>query len=275
MGDDEVGAALERAQVLDDLGRDREALDLLVPLLGRHPDHADLVVGCARLLMASGTADGLAQGRALARRAVAIDPQDADALAVLGLGLTANPLRWREARPATEQVVAIAPHDPAGAGPVRRRAGRAAAARGPRCRAAAAEIALEELNPFDRTASAEVDALIARALALDPEGSEAHVLRARADLDGTSGQRQAAYLEAVRLDPTSREALAGIDDELTFPLRLGFWLMWVLVALQAVLLLTGVRPGPVPGLVALLLVLPLADVLHRARRRRRLRRLGA
>ncbi len=86
------------------------------------------------------------------------------------------------------------------------------------------------------------------------------MLRAKADLDGTSGARQAAYLEAARLDPTHREALAGVDDELTFPLRLGFWLMWLLVLPQAVLLALGIDGGPVLGLLALLVVLPLAWV---------------
>lgn len=228
--DDEVGAALERAEVLDDLGRDREALDLLLPLLGRHPEHPELVVACARLLMSTGTPEGLDQGLSLARRAVALDPQDADALAVLGIGLTTNPLRWREARRATEQAVAIAPHDPAvwiaHAQVLKDTVGkrgdaRAAAERAvqllpedPGAALLLAEIAVEELNPFNKTAAAEVHALVARALALDPENPDSHVLRAKADLDGTSGQRQAAYLEAARLDPSNHAAIAGIDDEL-------------------------------------------------------------
>lgn len=274
MDDDEVAAALERAEALDDVGRDGAALDLLLPLLTRYPEHGQLVVECARLLMSSGRPEGLAEGLSLARRAVALDPQDADALAVLGLGLTTNPLRWREARRATEQAVAIAPHDPAvwiaHAQVLKDTVGkrghaRAAAERAvqllpedPGAALLLADIAVEELNPFDRTASAEAHALVARALTLDPENPDAHVLRAKADLDGTSGRRQAAYLEAARLDPSHREALAGVDDELTFPLRLGFWLMWVLVVVQTVLLLTGVGPGPVPGLLALLVVLPIA-----------------
>lgn len=276
MGDDEVDAALERADVLDDLGRNGEALDLLLPVLGRHPEHSGLVVTCARLLMSSGTPAGLDQGLSLARRAVALDPQDAGALVVLGIGLTTNPLRWREARRATAQAVAIAPHDPAvwiGHAQVlkdtvgRRGHARAAAERAvqllpedPVAALLLAEIAVEERNPFNQAASAEADALVARALALDPENPDAHVLRAKADLGGTSGQRQSAYLEAARLDPSNREAIAGIDDELVFPLRAGFWLMWVLTALQTVLLWVGVGSGPVLGLVALLLVLPLAWV---------------
>ncbi len=273
---DAVAAALERAESLSDVGRDRAALDLLLPLLARDPDHPLLVVECARLLMSSGTQDGLDEGLRLARRAVALDPQDADALAVLGLGLTTNPLRWREARRATEQAVALAPHDPAvwlaraqvlkdtvGARGSARAAAERAVQLAPEDAGAAlllAQVAFDELNPFDRRAAAEVDALVARALALDPASADAHVLRAEADLDGTSGERQAAYLEAARLDPTHREALAGVDDELTFPLRLGFWLMWLLVVVQAVLLVLGVDWGLVLGVVALALVLPLAWV---------------
>ena len=271
-----MAAAPERAEALSDLGRDRAALDLLLPLLVQHPDHPLLVVECARLLMSSGTQDGLDEGLRLARRAVAPDPQDADALAVLGVGLTTNPLRWREARRATEQAVALAPHDPAvwlaraqvlkdtvGARGSARDAAERAVQLAPEDAGAAlllAQVAFEEPNPFDKQAAAEVDGLVARALALDPENADAHVLRARADLDGTSGARQAAYLEAARLDPTHREALAGVDDELTFPLRLGFWLMGLLVLLQVVLLAVGLDWGPVLGLLALLVVLPLAWV---------------
>ena len=274
--DDLVAGALDRAEALSDVGRDRAALDLLLPLLAQHPDHPLLVVECARLLMSSGTQDGLDEGLRLARRAVALDPEDADALAVLGIGLTTNPLRWREARRATERAVALAPHDPAvwlaraqvlkdtvGAKGSARAAAERAVQLAPEDADAAlllAQVAFDELNPFDRRAAAEVDALVARALALDPGNADAHVLRARADLDGTSGARQAAYLEAARLDPTHRDALAGIDDELTFPLRLGFWLMWLLVVLQASLLVTGVDWGLALGLVALAVVLPFAWV---------------
>ncbi len=265
-GDEAVRVALQRADALADVGRDREALDLLRPLLVHHPDDAVLVLEIARLTMGLGTRADLREGITLARRAVALDPHDADALCVLALGLTGDVRRWREARRLTEQAVALEPHDPAvwlahaevlqgTAG--RDDAARAAAARAvelaPEDPAAAlvlAKVAVEQHQPFSKASVADAQALLDRALALDPSSAEAHVLRANLDTGGTSAERQQAFLEAARLDPTNREALAGVDDELTFPLRLGAYLMWLLVAVQAVLLLTGRNGGTVLGLVA-------------------------
>ena len=272
-----MAAALERAEALSDVGRDRAALDLLLPLLARDPDHPLLVVECARLLMSSGTHGRPGRGAAgspvgrwrSTRRTRTRWPSSASAsprTRCAGGRPGAPPSRlWRSHRttppcgsPAPRcSRTRWAPGDP----PARRRSAPCSSL--PEDAGAAlllAQVAFDELNPFDRRAAAEVDALVARALALDPASADAHVLRAEADLDGTSGERQAAYLEAARLDPTHREALAGVDDELTFPLRLGFWLTWLLVVVQAVLLVLGVDWGLVLGVVALALVLPLAWV---------------
>ncbi len=282
-GDEERDAVLLRAEALSDVGRDREALSLLRPLLALHPDDAVLTLECARLTMGLGTVQELRVGMELARRAVALDPQYADALCVLAVGLTTNPLRWREARRLTERAVQLAPDDPAAwlahaevlkdtaAGDrVSRQAAERAVALAPDDPGAAlvlAQVAVEQVKPFDNDQMADARVLVGRALSLDPQSSEAHVLRAKLDFDGTPAERQRAYLEAARLDPTNREALAGVDDELTFPLRVGSWLMWLLVAVQAGLLLLGRNGGTALGLVALLLVLPVGWVGFLAVRR--------
>lgn len=272
--DPDLQRALERAELLDDAGRTRDALDLLLPLLAQAPGDPDLARACGQLLLQTGEDADVDAGIRLLRQAVAAHPDDAETLSTLGLALTTNPLRWREARELTARAVALEPHDPAAwfahaqvlkdtvakRGRAREAAERAVEL-APESAAAAlllAEVAHEETNPFDKKAVAATQALIDRALALDPNDPDAHVLRAKADHDGPSSRRQEAYLEAARLDPSRHDAIVAFDDELTFPLRIGSWLMTLLVVVQGALIAAGVDLGTPLGLLALLVVLPLA-----------------
>ena len=261
-----MAAALDRAEALSDVGRDRAALDLLLPLLAQEPDHPLLVVECARLLMSSGTQDGLDEGlparpsgggsRPAGRgRPVRPRPRPHHEPAALARGrrVTEQAVATRTARPGR-----LARPRPGAQGHGGRQAdhARAAAERavqlapgGRGCRAAARR---RWRSTSSTRSTRQAAAEVARAGGEGarpwiPMNADAHVLRAKADFDGTSGDRGRR--------PTSRppgstrptaEALAGADDELTFPLRLGFWLMWLLVVVQAVLLVLGVDWGLVP-----------------------------
>lgn len=268
--------AIERAELLDETGRTREGLDLLLPLLAQAPGDPDLLRACARLLQSTGDPADADEGVRLLRQAVAAEPDDPEALCLLGLALSVNPVRWREARRLTGHAVEVAPLDAATwlahaqvlkdtvakRGPTREAAEQAVAL-APQSAAAAlllAEVAHDQTNPFDKRQVAATLALVQRALELDPHDPDAHVLRAKADYDAPSSRRQEAYLEAARLDPSRHDAIVAFDDELTFPLRIGFWLMTLLVVVQGGLIAVEVDLGTLLGLLALLVVLPLAWV---------------
>ena len=230
-----------------------------------------MVWACGPLLQTGDDRD-VEAGVRLLRQALVARPDDAETLSTLGLALTTDPLRWREARDFTARAVALEPHDPA-AWFVHAKVLKEHVARRGRAREAAeravdlapsrrwwpccSEIAHAETNPL--TAGRGEAGPRRPRLALDPEQPDAHVLRAKADYDGPSSRRQEAYLEAARLDPSGTTRSSRHDGP-TFPLRMGFWLMGLLVAVQAVLIAVGVDLGTVLGLLALLVVLPLAWV---------------
>ncbi len=55
--------------------------------------------------------------------------------------------------------------------------------------------------------------------------------------------RAESFRQAVRLDPRHGDAIQRVDSSLVAPLRGGYWMVWFLVVLQAVLLWRSVSWG--------------------------------
>lgn len=250
-------AALERARVLSELERHDEVLSLLGPVAPGHPDDPDLLAELARAHLHLGGRRHHRTGLDLARRALALDPDDPYLLALLGQALTVSPTRWEEARSLLAAAVERAPQDPhlhlaraqalEQMSLVRYDEALAAADRAvelaPRDVDALllrATVLQQKYNPFHEAEKAEALAAVRAVLAEDPANAEAAFLLAKIDTPLTGAQAAASYHEAVRRDPRHRGAIAKVDSVLVAPLRTGYWTLWLLTGIQAVLLARGV-----------------------------------
>ncbi len=244
---------------------------MLTPALARHPDHPDLTRECARLLLGMGGRRNYREGIRLAQAAVALSPEDPYSLALLGHGLILTVSRWAEAKDLMAQAVALAPNDPAihlararalaGISFVRYQEAREAALRAvelapddPEALLVLAEVEFDGINPLDQEAYARVDQLIGRVLGMDPGNAEATYLAARAKVSASPAERAAAYRAAVRLNPHNQEAIARVDSALVSPLRGGYWILWFLALLQAILLWRDIDWGGFLRIAVMVLV---------------------
>ncbi|MEP6798602.1 MAG: hypothetical protein ABI890_10655 [Lapillicoccus sp.] len=284
-GDDEAKrAAIARSQALAELGRHDEVLGLLGPLVGSHPDDPELLGDLARAHLRVGGRRHHQQGLELARRAVALAPDDAHLVVLLGAALLPHVTKWDEARALLARGVELAPHD---ASVHYLRAASleamslvhydeayaavlqavALAPNDPDALLLKATIEYRRLNPFDDAARQKVLVSVHEVLAIDPGSAEAAYLLAQAETAGSTAQEAAKFHAVVRRDPRHTDAIAMVDSLLVKPLRGAWWTLWLLTGLQAVLLARGVEWGTALTIMLFLFVLAIPWWRFRAIRR--------
>ena len=175
------------ALVLSDLERYNEAEDCAREAITLDPE---LGVAHGALARAFAGRERFRDALAATREAVRLDPEEHlnhELLAACQLAVA----DWRGARESAEHALRLAPGS--------------ATANGLRARA----LAMASDDPTEWRASA------AAALAADPGGSAAHALAAHAHLSrGEESSAVAGFEEALRLDPESRYAQAGLAEAL-------------------------------------------------------------
>lgn len=253
--------------------------------LATHPDSPQLLAEAARARLAMGGRANLKHAIELLRRAVAQEPDDPATTALLGVTLMATLTQAAEGEALLERACELAPLDPQIAyahafGLSQRSVVRwdkaAAVMRAvelapddPKVLLLKATIDYGRLSPFDNVGRERLVEDIRGILAVDPGNADAAYLLAKAGpAAAPAGEIAARFHEAVRLDPRHADAVARVDSSLVAPLRSAYWVLWVLVVVQAVLLSRGRQWGT--GLNVLLfvfvLLLPWARFM-RARRR--------
>lgn len=211
------------------------------------PDDAHLVVLLGNALISS--RPKWDEAKALLARAVELAPHDASVHFMQAAGLEAMSLvHYGDAYAAVLQAVALAPND----------------------RDALllrATIEYRRLKPFDDAAREEVLTSVKEVLAIDPGNADA-ALSAGAGRDDTEHAAEAAKFHEVRRDPRHAEAIAMVDSLLVRPLRGAWWTLWLLTGFQAVLLGRGLEWGTVLKVLLLLFVLAILWWRFRAIRRK-------
>ncbi len=284
-GDDEaLRATVARAAALGDLGRHGEVLTLLGPLVGSHPDDPRLLGDLARAHLRVGGRAHRREGLVLARRAVALAPDDVHLVILLAHALVASRRTWDEAKALLARAVELAPHD--AAVHFMRAAGLEAmsvvhygeayaavlqavalAPNDPDALLLKATIEYRRLNPFDDVAREEVLTSVRKVLEVDPDNAEAAYLLAQAEPTLSAAAEAAKFHEAVRRDPRHAEAIAMVDSLLVKSLRGAWWALWLLTGLQALLLVQGLEWGLALNLLLLVFVLVIPWWRFRAVRR--------
>lgn len=101
--------ALLKANLLTDMGRSQEAIDLLTQSLNQNPNSADLLYGRAMIFS---RLNNEAAAEVDLRAILAANPNHPATLNALGYGMSKNPERLAEARVYVEQALKLAPDDP-------------------------------------------------------------------------------------------------------------------------------------------------------------------
>jgi Flp pilus assembly protein TadD len=226
-----TAAAAERAEALLDLGRPDDAERLIRTALQAEPNDPTLLVLLSRALL-DRTAYRAARDTAV--RAVEAAPADVMALSCLAAA-AAGQRKYKDALRAVDRAVDLAP----GLGDLHRQRAEILLGNGDSAGAVQAARHARQLAPQ----SAEVAATLAAALAASTELDEAHAEATRAlQLDpesarahGTAGyvrlrqgggtQSVVLFREALRLDPTSKNAQRGLTIALKSRNRIYRWLL--------------------------------------------------
>ena len=188
------------------------------------------------------------EGERLLDRAVQLAPHDADVAYARALSLEHRSiLRWDKAHEAVGRALELAPHDP-------------------RVRLLKAKVDLGRVGWLDDSGRAAVAEDLRGILAADPGNVEAAYLLARCEVKPDRVEVEDLH-RVVRMDPLHGEAIAKVDAVLVGPVRQAYWVLWSLVALQAVLLRRGADWGA--ALKVLLFVFVLLVPLVRFRLLRR------
>lgn len=214
----EVQKLRDRARLLCDLGRYREAIPLLHRALGMAPDDADIL---CRLCSVYYYLKDWKQAHRYADAAVAADPESAWGHALRGQVLIVRN-RGREAVKATEEAVRLAPHHADYLRPLfyaymacqRFKEAENAATRFREARP-------DNASPYELLATIaqqrgrlkEAEAYLRQARALDPTSSE--IQRRMALLQSRRKRTPETFQDlyaAVRLDPASREAMDSLTS---------------------------------------------------------------
>lgn len=262
-GTPEVREASARAETLNELGRHRDALDLVVHALANAPDDAELLcqggvaqlglgdpASAVQMLNAAIAADpdsaaGLllmsmalrAQGlheQAVhaARRAVELNPHAAVIYAQLARALSDFPLAYPEARAAAEHAIRLDPHDADN-------------------HLALADVLFPDGPRPGRDRLAEAEASVRRALDLDPGDTSALNELARIQIARGRGVSAAGILsQAVGTAPTEEILHRNMDVVLTQMIGVAHWILFF-----AFFILRRVSDGYDRGPVVVLAVL--------------------
>ena len=248
--------ALARAHALSDLGRHQEALDVATRALAAYTDSSPLLVAAGRATIAVGGRGSRRAGLELLRRALAVDPDDVDALSVLGVALMHTVSHGDEGERLLDRAVELAPDDPGAAysralalehrSIVRYDKAHAAVLRAlelaphdPEVRLLKAKVDLGRVGWVNGSGRAEVADDLRAILADDPENAEAAYLLARTEVKTNRAEVAHDFQRVVRIDPRHGDANAQVDSVLVGPLRQAYWWLWLLVAVQALLLWRG------------------------------------
>jgi tetratricopeptide (TPR) repeat protein len=275
-----AGTALQRGQVLLDLGRAREAETQFRTALAAEPNDATLHALLAQALLRQERYD---QAEETSRSALAADPEHVLALSTLAASL-AGQERYPEARDVVQRGLALAPEiaglhfQEASLLLALKRPGDAldSVERGRRldpessAGAAAQAGVLFQLRRYN-----EADAAVDEALRLDPENPDAHRIQGMLALrrgGGSSAVR--AHRAALRLDPTDDSSREGLSVALKsrnplygLLLRYGMWLdglpngLRVLMLLLPFLLTRLLRPFDGQTWATVLLIVVVAFVV--------------
>ena len=277
----EVAAtALQRGQVLLELGRAREAEAQFRTALGADPNDATLHALLAQALLRQ---ERYEQARDASRTALAADPEHVLAMSTLAASLGGLE-QYSEGLEAVRRGLALAPEI---AGLHQQEASLLLAMKQPQDALASVERArrldpessagaalqagvLFELRRFD-----EADAAVDEALRLDPENPDAHRIRGYIALRRGGGRSAVlAHRAALRLDPTDANSREGLSLSLKSRnplygqlLRFSMWLdalpngLRVLVLLLPFLLTRVLRPFDGQTWATVLLIVVVALVV--------------
>ncbi|MEO8827652.1 hypothetical protein [Lapillicoccus sp.] len=283
--DEEVVAVVARSRALRDLRRPQAALHLVMPALAAHPDAPELLVEAARCRLGVGGRSNLGPAIELLRRAIALEPEDATAVALLGASLTVTFTRAREGEQLLDRACEMAPFDAdvayARATALEQRSvvrwdkahaavlhAVALAPQNPQVLLLKATVDRGRLGPYDTQGRATLVADIQAVLAIDPGNADAAYLLAQVTGTGAApAARAESFRQGVRLDPRHGEAIQRVDSSLVAPLRGGYWVVWFLVVLQAGLLWCSVSWGTALNVVLFVFALVVPWVRFRAARR--------
>ena len=238
-------------------GRHQEALDVATRALAAYTDSSPLLVAAGRATIAVGGRGSRRAGLELLRRALAVDPDDVDALSVLGVALMHTVSHGDEGERLLDRAVELAPDDPGAAysralalehrSIVRYDKAHAAVLRAlelaphdPEVRLLKAKVDLGRVGWVNGSGRAEVADDLRAILADDPENAEAAYLLARTEVKTNRAEVAHDFQRVVRIDPRHGDANAQVDSVLVGPLRqAAYWWLWLLVAVQALLLWRG------------------------------------
>jgi len=271
-GSEAEAEALARAHALSDLGRHQEALDVATRALAAYTDSSPLLVAAGRATIAVGGRGSRRAGLELLRRALAVDPDDVDALSVLGVALMHTVSHGDEGERLLDRAVQLAPDDPGGAysraltlehrSIVRYDKAHAAVLRAlelaphdPEVRLLKAKVDLGRVGWVNGSGRAEVADDLRAILADDPENAEAAYLLARTEVKTNRAEVAHDFQRVVRIDPRHGDAIAQVDSVLVGPLRQAYGWLWFLVAVQAMLLWRGADWGAALKAVLFVVVL--------------------
>ncbi len=282
---EEVVAVVGRSQALRDLRRPQAALDLVMPALAAHPDAPELLVEAARCRLAVGGRSSLGPAIDLLRRAVALEPENATAVALLGASLMVTFTRAREGEQLLDRACQMAPFDAdvayARAVALEQRSvlrwdkahaavrhAAALAPQNPQVLLLKARVDRGRLGPRDAQGRAALVTDIEAILAVDPGNADAAYLLAQVTGTGAGpAARAESFRQAVRLNPLHGNAIHQVDSSLVAPLRGGYWVVWFLVLLQGVLLWRSLTWGTALNVVLFICALVVPWARFRAARR--------
>lgn len=215
-----AGTASMRASALLELGRPREAEQLVRAALQSEPSDASLLTALARALLDQ---DRYPEARAAADSAVAAEPKNAMALSCVAAA-AAGQSRYSDALTAVQRAVELAP----AVADLHRQHAEVLLAKKRSSEALAAARHARQLAPQSATIAAALGEIllatgeaeqarveIDRALRLDPESARAHRAAGRLGLQHGGGiESVQRYREALRLDPTDAAARRGLATAL-------------------------------------------------------------
>ena len=232
--------ALARAHALSDLGRHQEALDVATRALAAYTDSSPFLVAAGRATIAVGGRGSRRAGLELLRRALAVDPDDVDALSVLGVALMHTVSHGDEGERLLDRAVELAPDDPGAAysralalehrSIVRYDKAHAAVLRAlelaphdPEVRLLKAKVDLGRVGWVDGSGRAEVADDLRVILADDLENAEAAYPLARTEVKTNRAEVAHDFHRVVRIDPRHGDANAQVDSVLVGPLGQAYW----------------------------------------------------